>query len=202
LDLVLYEEIQGQQTPDSPSTTAAIEVIAGLDDPRVRLLVDISMLMPALPTTYLEQLARAGLPQDLLTRLAAEWRDPATTAAVVALLRSGAVPPAIHTLYMNLLVRFGRSQATDLRDVLPLVGAFHMKFWDLDDDAGRVFAPIRDLGTLIAGSGFAGTLCSEWGGHEWLDDADAADMTRRHLALARSALAEGAHALTTTGTTT
>ena len=105
-------------------------------------------------------------------------------------LRSGAVPPGIHTLYMNLLVRFGRSRASDLRGILPLVGAFHLKFWDLDDADGRVSAPIRDLGAVLAGSDFAGTLCSEWGGHEWLD-ADAADMTRRHLALSRSALADG-----------
>ena len=187
LDLVLYEEIQGQQTPDSPTTAAAIQVIAGVDDPRVRLLVDISMLMPALPTTYLEQLARADLPQDLLTRLADDWRDPATTGAVVELLRSGAVPPAIHTLYMNLLVRFGRSRATDLHDVLPLVGAFHLKFWDLDDSDDRVSGPIRDVGALLRTTGFSGTLCSEWGGHEWLDD-DPTTMTRDHLALARRAL--------------
>jgi hypothetical protein len=192
LDLVLYEEIQGQQTPDSPTTAAAIEAIAGIDDPRVRVLVDISMLMPALPPTYLEQLAAADIPQDLLTRLTEDWRDCATTGAVVEVLRSGAVPPTIHTLYMNLLVRFGRSDAAELRDVLPLVGAFHLKFWDLDDADGRVSAPIRDLGALLAGSDFTGTLCSEWGGHEWLDDADAADMTRPHLTLARRALAEGA----------
>lgn len=190
LDLVLYEEIQGQQTPDSPTTAEAIEVIAGVDDPHVRLLVDISMLMPALPTTYLAELTQAGIAPDLLTRLADEWRDPATTGAVMELLRSGAVPPGIHTLYMNLLVRFGRSRASDLRGILPLVGAFHLKFWDLDDADGHVSAPIRDLGAVLAGSAFAGTLCSEWGGHEWLD-ADAADMTRRHLALSRSALADG-----------
>ena len=194
LDLVLFEEIQGQQTPDSPSTATAIDAIAGLDDPRVRVLVDISMLMPALPPTYLEQLAAAGLPGDLLARLTDEWRDPATTGAVVDVLRSGAVPPAIQTMYMNLLVRFGRSDAGVLRHILPLVGAFHLKFWDLDDTDGRVSAPIRDLGALLAPTGFAGTLCSEWGGHEWLLDADAADMTRRHLALARRALAGGAAA--------
>lgn len=193
LDLVLYEEIQGQQTPDSPATAAAIEQIEAVDDPHVRLLVDISMLMPELPTSYLEELAAAGVPSELLARLTDEWRDPATAAAIVEFLRSGAVPPAIHTLYMDLLVRFGRSRATDLRDILPLVGAFHLKFWDLDDADGRVSTPIRDLGTLLAdsGPGFAGTLCSEWGGHEWLDDADAAEMTRRHLALARTALIEG-----------
>ena len=77
---------------------------------------------------------------------------------------------------------------------LPLVGAFHLKFWDLDDTDGRVSAPIRDLGALLAPSAFTGTLCSEWGGHEWLVEADAADMTRRHLALARRALADGAAA--------
>lgn len=192
LDLVLFEEIQGQQSPESSTTASAVQVIAEIDDPRVRLLVDISMLMPELPVTYLDQLAEAGIPDDLLARLVNEWREVETAGAIVATLRAGDVPPAIHTLYMNLLVRFGRSQASDLRGVLPLVGAFHLKFWDLDDADQRISAPIRDLGQELSRSGFSGSLCSEWGGHEWLAEADANDMTRRHLALARSALAEGA----------
>jgi hypothetical protein len=188
LDLVLFEEIQGQQTPDSPGATPALDEIARIDDPHVRVLVDISMLMPALPTSYLNELARGGVPADLLARLSTEWRAPETAGAVVDLLRSGQVPPPIHTLYMDMLVRFGRSEASVLREILPLVGAFHLKFWDLDDEDGRVSRPIADLGTELAKTDFAGTLCSEWGGHEWLED-DATDMTRRHLALAREALA-------------
>ena len=191
LDLVLYEEIQGQQAPGSPSVAPAIEAIADLEDERVRLLVDISMLMPALPVSYLEELRRGGLPGALLERLAHDWRDPATHDAVVGTLRSGLVPPAVHTLFMNLLIRFGRSDAADLTDVLPLVGAFHLKFWDLDDADGRVSRPLRDLGSLLARTGFTGTLTSEWGGHEWLGD-DPTDMTRKHLALAAAALSEGA----------
>jgi hypothetical protein len=186
LDLTLYEEIQGQQTPDS-AVAPAIATIAELDDPRIRLLVDISMLMPALPASYLDELDRGGIPGALLTRLRDEWRDPATSGAVIELLRTGAVPPEVHTLYMDMVVRFGRSSADVLRPVLPLVGAFHLKFWDLDDVGGRVSQPIRDLGDLLRGTGFRGTLCSEWGGHEWLDD-DASTMTRAHLALAREAL--------------
>ena len=58
-----------------------------------------------------------------------------------------------------------------LRDILPLVGAFHLKFWDLDDTDGRVSSPIRDLGAELTGADFTGTLCSEWGGHEMLDRA-------------------------------
>jgi hypothetical protein len=99
---------------------------------------------------------------------------------------------------MNLLVRFGRSDAADLRGILPLVGAFHLKFWDLDDTDGRVSQPIRDLGAELAGTDFTGTLCSEWGGHEWLDD-DAALMTRAHLALARTALSTGARLASSSG---
>ena len=187
LDLLLYEEIQGQQTPDSPGTSASIDTIATIDDEHVRLLVDISMLMPALPPSYLERLRAGGVDPALLDRLASDWREPATHDAVVGYLRSGAVPPVVHTMYMNLLIRFGRSDASALRSILPLVGAFHLKFWDLDDTEGRVSAPIRDLGVELERCGFSGPLTSEWGGHEWLDD-DPAAMTGRHLELARAAL--------------
>lgn len=188
LDLVLFEEAQGRQIPSAQP--ADYEVIAALDDPHVQVLIDISMLMPALPSTYLDRLAAGGLPAELLTRLTDDWRDPATHDAVMALLRSGGVPGAVHTLYMDMLVRFGRSEASELRDILPLVGAFHLKFWDLDDTDERVSAPIRALASELADRDFRGTFTSEWGGLEWLDD-DAAEMTRAHLSLARTALGTG-----------
>ncbi|MFF2840815.1 restriction endonuclease subunit R [Paenarthrobacter sp. NPDC057981] len=191
LDLVLFEEIQGQQDPLNPQVRPALDHIAVLNDPRIRVLVDISMLMPALPVSYLEELGRGGVSPVLCSRLETEWKDPATNQAVLAALRSGTVPGRIHTLFMNLLIRFGRSDAADLRDILPLVGAFHLKFWDLDDSDRRVSRPIEELGRLLAQQGFAGTLTSEWGGHEWLRD-DPSEMTRRHLALAEASLAAGA----------
>lgn len=185
--MTLFEEIQGSQTPGSPQAGEAIDRIVALDDPNVRLLVDISMLMPAAPESYLERLEAAGVPSTLIHTLRHEWRNPATMGAIVDVLRSGVVPPAVQTLFMDLLVRFGRSEANVLADVLPWVGAFHLKFWDLDDEDGRVSAPIRDVGALLRGTGFTGTLCSEWGGHEWLDD-DPTRMTNDHLTLARRAL--------------
>ncbi|MGO4301200.1 restriction endonuclease subunit R [Leifsonia sp. RAF41] len=188
LDLTLYEELQGGQTPDTAPVARAIDDIVSLDDERVRLLVDTSMFMPALPVTYLAALA-PHIPESLLARLRDAWLEPETLEAVTAHLRSGGVPPSAHALYMNLLVRFGRSPVDVVRGILPLVGAFHLKFWDLDDADGRVSQPLRDLGTLLRAAvpGFAGTLCSEWGGHEWLD-ADPTEQTRAHLSLVRAAL--------------
>ena len=185
--LTLFEEIQGSQTPGSPQAGAAIDQIVGIDDPHIRLLVDISMFMPAVPESYLARLEAGGVPSELIEVLRHHWRDPATVDAIVGLLRSGGVPAPVHTLYMDMLVRFGRSNATVIADVLPWIGAFHLKFWDLDDSDDRVSGPIRDLAALLRGREFDGTLCSEWGGHEWLDD-DPTTITRDHLALARRAL--------------
>lgn len=192
LDLVLFEEVQGQHPPTSPEHAALYETIADVDDPHVRLLVDISMLMPALPVTYLERLEAGGIPDDLVEPLRTAWKDPSTQDSVVDLLRSGGVPPQLHALYMDMIVRFGRSDAAELSDILPMIGAFHLKFWDLEDEDARVSQPIDDLGALLSGSDFAGTLCSEWGGHEWLD-LDPTTTTSRHLALARAALHHGAN---------
>ncbi len=191
LELVLFEEAQGSGSPVHPAAAPAYDTLARIDSPHVRLLVDISMLMPALPVTYLEQLDTARLPRDLMRTLREDWKDPSTTAIVVDTLRSGAVPPHIHTLYMNLLVRFGRSDVAELESVLPLLAGAHLKFWDLDDADARVSKPIADLAGALRRSGYSGTLCSEWGGQEWLDD-DPLETTRAHLALAREALAAGA----------
>src|SRR5690606_8772711 len=152
-----------------------------------RILVDSSMLMPSLPPTYLDALRRGGVDEELASRLEHDWRARETHDAVVSTLREGRVPPAVHTLFMDLLVRFGRSEITDLEPLLPLTSGVHLKFWDLDDTGGRVSRPIADLGAALRRHGFAGTLTSEWGGHEWLD-TDPAEMTRAHLALARRAL--------------
>lgn len=190
LGVTLFEEIQGQQSLAVPAMAENLELLADLDDARVRVLIDISMLMPSLPPSYLERLRAGGVPEALLHRLATDWRAAETHAAVVDLLRSGGVPPTVHTLFMNLLVRFGRSEAADLRPLLPLTAGLHLKFWDLDDRGARVSGPIRAIGAELRRAGFAGTLCSEWGGHEWIEGEDPTGITRRHLALARAALAE------------
>ena len=189
LDIVLFEEIQGQQTLDEPGTLANLELLEELADPHVRVLIDISMLMPSLPPTYVEELRRGAVEEKLAVRLEREWRAPETHAAVLAALRGGRVPPAVHTLFMNLLVRFGRSEVSDLEPLLALTAGVHLKFWDLDDADGRVSGPIADIGGALRRTGFSGSLTSEWGGHEWLDE-DPTTMTRAHLDLARRALAE------------
>ena len=153
----------------------------------MRLLVDIRMLMPSLPASYLAQLQDGGVPAELIDTLRHQWRDPATVRRdrrPAALRRGAGIRP--HALHGHAGPVRPIGGVGDHRRAA-LVGAFHLKFWDLDDSDDRVSGPIRDLAGELRDTVFSGTLCSEWGGHEWLDD-DPTTITRDHLALARRAL--------------
>ena len=186
-DLVLLEEIQGTQDPEDSPVAEAIAEIASRDR-ALRVLLDTSMTMPAPPVTYLDALERAGADGTTVRAAAESWSDPAGRRLLRQQLAENRVPPSVVPLCMTLLVRFGTRTVEDLEALLPLVGAVHLKFWDLEDDDGRVRAPLRALGAALRRHGFSGTLCSEWGGHDWLAE-DAAAMTAAHLRLAGSALA-------------
>jgi hypothetical protein len=189
LDLVLYQEIQGTQGPGRPGYDETIKVLEQDADERLRLVLDTSMVTPELPMTYLDRLGSCGLPADLVGRVTDEWGAPSTAAAVRACLAEGLVPPHAMALYMTMVVRFGTWTVPEIAALLPHVAAVHLKFWDLDDAGGRVTRPLVDLASALERHSFAGTLCSEWGGHDWYEGPEGAtEMTRRHLALVRATL--------------
>jgi hypothetical protein len=189
LDLVLYQEIQGSQGPGTAEYDDAMETLEALDDPRLGIVLDSSMVTPQLPVSYLEALGRADLPVGLLERVTTEWGTSETTAAVRDCLAAGQVPPHAMALYLTMVFRFGTWTVDDLEPFLPHVGAVQLKFWDLDDTDGRVTRPIADLRDALGRHGFAGTWCSEWGGHDWWEGpGGATEMTLHHLDLVAGVL--------------
>lgn len=189
LDLVLYQEIQGTQGPGTAGYDEAMEALEGLGDPRLSIVLDSSMVTPQLPVSYLEALSQAGVPVGLLDRVTADWGNPATMAAIRNCLDAGQVPPTAMALYMTMVFRFGTWTVAELEPFLPHVGAVQLKFWDLDDADGRVTRPIAELGVALDRHGFSGTLCSEWGGHDWWDGpGGATEMTLKHLDLVADVL--------------
>ncbi|QGN57711.1 restriction endonuclease subunit R [Nostocoides sp. HKS02] len=189
LDLVLYQEIQGTQGPGTGGYEQAMEALEDFSDQRLSIVLDSSMVTPQLPISYLEAVSQAGLPAGLLERVTTEWGSPETTAAIRSCLAEGQVPPNAMALYMTMIFRFGTWTVADLEPLLAHVGAVQFKFWDLDDSDGRVTRPIADLGAALDRGGFAGTLCSEWGGHDWWKGPEGAtEMTLNHLDLVASVL--------------
>jgi hypothetical protein len=179
------EEVQGPCRPDSEQLHRRLELVESLATERVRFLLDLSLCMPALPTSYVEALHRHGAAPALIESLREAW-TAADHHAVTALLRAeldATESPQLASLYVTPLTRFGCTTVADWRWFLPSVAAVHLKYWDLDDRDGAVSTPIRDLRAALADLGFSGTFCSEWGGHEWMPDADPFAMTMGHRRL-------------------
>jgi len=152
-------------------------------------VLDTSMVTPQLPVSYLQALRQSDLPITLVDQVSADWGSPQTTAAVRQCLAEGRVPPTAMALFMTMAIRFGTWTVADLEPLLPHVGAVHLKFWDLDDADRRVTAPLVDLGAALDRHGYRGTLCSEWGGHDWwMGREGALQMTRDHLGLVADVL--------------
>jgi hypothetical protein len=92
------------------------------------------------------------------------------------------------------LSRFGASQIADWLPAFPWVRGVHLKFWDVDDDAGRITGPIRELAASLERLGYVGDYTSEWGGHQWMSlPTGWYDMTVAHRKLWETAV-EGAAA--------
>jgi sugar phosphate isomerase/epimerase len=187
--IVWVEEVQGSWRPDAEGLHRRLDLVTRLASEHVRFLFDLSLCMPALPTSYIEALRRHGAAPALVDRLEDAWQgaDPQEISALLSPAVAAAQSPPLASLFVTALTRFGRTTVADWRWFVPHVAAVHLKYWDLDDRNGVISTPMRDLRTALADIGFTGTFCSEWGGHEWMSGVDPVAMTAGHRRLFESA---------------
>jgi hypothetical protein len=196
LGVVLTFEVQGATPPDAPAVAELLEVQAATGSPYLGLTLDFSLTTPALPAAFGTALARQGLDGGRIAAVSAAWaREAPLGARIGAALDVVSAHPAAGTLtnlVAGVFVRTGRWQPQDWLDVLPLVRHAHAKFWDPDVESVR--APHGAWLAALDRAGYAGAVVSEWGGHEFLDraDADAVDTTRAHVGLLRELIADRA----------
>ena len=127
LDLTLYEEIQvSTASPTPASTPSASSRTTASDSLSIPACSCPPCRRPTSTTASGGDIHRPGRPAGESGSTRNAYRGAGT-------LRSGVVPPPVHTLYMNLSSASVRSEVADLQDVMDLVGGFHLKFWDLDD---------------------------------------------------------------------
>ena len=182
--VLLLEEVQGPATPASPAVAQRVEDLTAAGEPALGLLLDTSTLMGGLPPTYVEALAREGLSPDVLDRLAEAFAERRVAPEVLPLLADPAVPAAARGPLITAMTRFGHGSAAEWLPLSPWIAGVHVKWWDLES-AGNDLA--GETGLLLEGllaGGFRGTVCSEWGGHEWrTSEADTAALLAAHALL-------------------
>jgi len=177
--VLLLEEVQGTEDPGDARLLARIADLERSGERGVRLLLDTSALMGGVPPTWLRALVDLGLPAGEADRVAAAFREGRVPQVVVPLLSDPSTSPALHGLLVTALTRFGSRTAAEWLTVAPWIASVHLKWWDLESAEADLATEVGAVLNGLLAAGFAGAVCSEWGGHEWLDDADAADVTRR-----------------------
>jgi hypothetical protein len=194
LGVVLTFEVQGATPPDAPAIVDLLELQAATGTAYLGLTLDFSLTTPALPEAFRTALVRQGLSDDRVAGVYRAWaQDAPLGPRIGAALAAVAGHPAqsfVTNLVVGVFVRTGRWQPGEWAHVLPVVRHAHAKFWDPDVESVR--EPHGAWLAALADAGYDGAVVSEWGGHEFLDraDADALTVTGHHLALLRELAAE------------
>ena len=194
LGVVLTFEVQGTATPGSPPVVDVLSLQQETGSPYVGLTMDFSVTSRALPDVLDRALRRLGLADDAVADVHRIWgQDLPIGRRIGEALSTVAGHPQqepLTVLVAGVLGRCGRTEPADWAEVLPVVHHAHAKFWDPDVEFVR--EPHGAWLAALADAGYDGAVVSEWGGHEFLDraDADALTVTGHHLALLRELAAE------------
>lgn len=187
LGVGIFAEVQSGTLPSSPALDAVRELRARTGTESVGFIFDASLIMAGLPWTWLEHLEGAGVPIDVLERVDERWRtrDPQGAAATMQEVEHLHLPSYVIRRLMMPFGRFGCTTVADWIDFIPEVRSVHLKYWDLEDREQRVSRPTRELRAALTAAGYSGFVCSEWGGHDWLEEreAPATAMTIGHRAV-------------------
>lgn len=186
LELRLLEEVQGGVRPTSPLLDARREWRARLDTDRLGFVLDTSVAMAGLPATWTATMRSRGVPSNVLIEVERVWRSGRADAftAVQALTAEAGIPAGLSRQIAAICHRFGSGLISDWLDFIGEASVVHLKYWDLDDEEQQLTA-LRSIRSALETSGYSGFVCSEWGGHDWIESSDASgyELTRRHRAL-------------------
>jgi hypothetical protein len=184
--VVLATEFQGPHSPDDPSLQALLDLRERMSgSPAVALVLDFSIAMRAVPTSFGDAVCSAGMARSDLDRIVELWRNGAHVGELFAAIAATGAPDGAQDEARSGFVRFGRQDPATWASLVPLIVHAHAKFWEIDGTGDDPTTDSRGVvDTLLAGD-FQGIVTSEWGGSAWVDvdDVDGFEIVAQHLQL-------------------
>lgn len=187
LGIQILEEVQAGTRPDAPAIDRTMAYRERVDTDRIGFVFDSSLVMQSLPRTWIAALEAEGVPKDVIQHVERAWRDgdPDGWPSTVRLIEPLTLPGSARRRLEMPFRRFGSSRMDEWTEFLPHVTSVHLKYWDLDDRDGALSSQTRAVFESLDDAGYDGYVCSEWGGHDWLEVEDHGGfvMTRGHREL-------------------
>lgn len=187
--VILATEFQGPQRPDDPALEALLELrerVGG--SPTVAIVLDFSIAMRTVPSTFVDAVCRAGMRSADLDGIVERWATGAPVGELFGAIVSTGAPDLAQDEARSGFVRFGRQDPAVWAPLVPLVAHAHAKFWELDAAGDEPTTDNRGVVDVLRAGGFEGVVTSEWGGSAWVDvdDVDGFVIVAQHQQLLRS----------------
>ena len=186
VDVVLATELQGPQTPDDPAVQALLELRERVGaSPYVALVLDFSIAMRTVPSTFVDAVCRAGMRRDDIDAIAERWRGGAAVGELFGAISATGATDLAQDEARSGFVRFGRQDPASWAPLVSLVAHAHAKFWELDAAGDEPTIDNRAVLDVLLAGGFQGFVASEWGGSAWVDadDVDGFSIVAQHRRL-------------------
>lgn len=187
LEIQILEEVQAGTRPDAPAIDRTMAYRERVDTDRIGFVFDSSLVMRALPRTWIAALEADGVPGEVIHHVEQAWRDrdPDGWRVTVELIEPLALPGSARRRLEMPFRRFGASRMEEWAPLIPHITSVHLKYWDLDDRDGALSTQTREVFDALSAVDYDGYVCSEWGGHDWLEVEDHGGfaMTRGHRKL-------------------
>jgi sugar phosphate isomerase/epimerase len=161
-----------------------IEIVKRLNTPYVGFVPDCGAFCRAPADIYTQRFLGQGVPQALMDKIAALWRqrvsEPEMRAEIKALGGGELAELAVTESH----IYFGHSDPHRLRDILPYIVHVHGKFFNMENGEESAVRLPEIVQTLQEG-GYAHSMSCEYEGHHWLSPKSALEQLRAHQAAIR-----------------
>jgi len=187
-------EVHAPLNPSSPPVMAWREAYAKANSPLLGFVPDFGCCAHTLPATYIANLRRQELPEDLIQLALEVWQLPRDAgwkrqefARRVEPLNADPADVSALAVMFNIL---SPGTADMWKEIMPQVVHVHGKFYDFDEQGNEASIDYGSILPVFHDGGFTGFMSSEWEGHLYMRGVDAFDMVAQHQALARRIIAK------------
>ncbi|MHC6219398.1 TIM barrel protein [Arthrobacter sp. MMS24-S77] len=178
--LVVLTELHAQTARDE-SVRKLLDLLHGLQSPRLGLVVDLSCTMQALPAGFVANVLQEQLQEEAVCLIESGWQAGESLQHISDQLAGLGLgnPQEAQSLLQRTIRLFRRSESEWLPEVLPFTRIVHGKFFEVQDGSEPAIAYADVLETL-ARSQYRGHIMSEYEGHLWTDSPDTFGQLRKH----------------------
>lgn len=191
LGLKMGLEVHAPAHAHHPIVLAYREVYEQVNSPALGWIPDFGGTAERLPASFLHAMRERGVPESLLALLQETWPQEGESHVRAGRLRDAAAqdghdPEHVQAVSLIFFI-LARNDPKGWAELVDRTIHIHGKFYGVDDDGREEAIDYHTILPIFCDGGFAGTICSEWEGHAYME-GDAFQKVADHQAMCRRIL--------------